>query len=115
MRPDGGAGPYPYPAPCGWCRVWPGDWHRPATLELNPACPTHAPRPAAPAGQSGTNQALVYLLIVFGILSGSRGALLRPGPLRVKSTAGEVPVGRVLSRRSLPERGVRVSSHPALQ
>lgn len=27
----------PFVAPCG-CRVWPGDGHRPDTLEVNPAC-----------------------------------------------------------------------------
>ncbi len=51
---------------------------------------------------------------------GSRGAAIRPGPLRtvhaVKWAAGEVPVARVLFRRPLPEpdvpgfRGIRLSS-----
>jgi hypothetical protein len=36
-------------------------------------------------------------------------------PRRVKSTADEVPVVWVLFRQSLPEQGLRVSSHPALQ
>ena len=44
----------------------------------------------------------------------TQGPFLRAAR-RVKSTAGEVPLGRVLFRRSLPEQGLEVSPHPALQ
>jgi hypothetical protein len=40
------------------------------------------------------------------VVSG-RGGVSPPGPRRVKSTADEVPLGRVLFRRSLPEQGLQ--------
>src|SRR5271165_5527821 len=71
-----------------------------------------------PTGEWTVQQARNLALTLderFEDMPGSPGALLHRGPLRVKWTAGEVPVVRVLFRRSLPEQGLRVSSHPALQ
>ena len=49
------------------------------------------------------------------VRSGSPGALLRRGPLRVKWAAGEVTQDEFLFRRPLPEPCLTLSRHTALQ
>src|ERR1039458_4062728 len=72
------------------------------------------------AGRVVTVQVDLVEVAFLGWVRPGRPAGIAPGgvprpPRRVKWTAGEVPVVRVLFRRSLPEQGLRVSSHPALQ
>jgi hypothetical protein len=72
------------------------------------------------AGGVVAGEVVLAAVAFLGWVRPGRPAGITPGGFprparRVKWTAGEVPVVRVLFRRSLPEQGLRVSSHPALQ
>jgi hypothetical protein len=72
---------------------------------------------ANPTGDWTVQQARNLALTLGGRLESMPGS---PGALLLRPPQGEVDrrrgaLGRVLFRRSLPEQGLRVSPHPALQ